>query len=109
MTDIDRHREQLSAYYDLEAGGYDTLALAVARYRPTVEEFFARVLRRLSGVANVIVTPDLFERSRFELLGSHFLLIDGALQNMDHSVSVKAARVEALSARVAADLSHDFH
>jgi hypothetical protein len=36
-------------------------------------------------------------------------LIDGALQNMDHAVSVKASRVEGLSARIAADLSHDFH
>ena len=62
-----------------------------------------------AGVANVIVTPALFDRSRFALLGSQFLLIDGALQNVDHVVSVKAARVEALSARVSADVSHDFH
>jgi error-prone DNA polymerase len=62
-----------------------------------------------TGVMNVIVTPALFERYRFELLGSSFLLIDGVLQNVDNVVSVKAGRIEGLSARVAADVSHDFH
>jgi len=82
----------------------------IVRQRPgTAKGFVFLSMEDETGVANVIVTPDLFERSRFVLLSSHFLLIDGALQNMDHVVSVKAARVEALSARVAADLSHDFH
>ncbi|HET9319139.1 MAG TPA: hypothetical protein VFO27_05170, partial [Bryobacteraceae bacterium] len=61
------------------------------------------------GVFNVIVTPAVFDRYRFELLGAPFLLIDGTLQNMDNVVSVKAGRVEALQARVAAAVSHDFH
>jgi error-prone DNA polymerase len=82
----------------------------IVRQRPgTAKGFVFLSMEDETGVANVIVTPDLFERSRLVLLGSHFLLIDGALQNMDRVVSVKAARVEALSARVAADLSHDFH
>jgi error-prone DNA polymerase len=82
----------------------------IVRQRPgTAKGFVFLSMEDETGVANVIVTPDLFERSRFVLLGSHFLLIDGALQNADHVVSVKAARVEGLSARVAADLSHDFH
>jgi error-prone DNA polymerase len=83
---------------------------AIVRQRPgTAKGFVFLSMEDETGVSNVIVTPDLFERYRFELLGSHFLLVDGTLQNMDHAVSVKAARVEALSARVAADLSHDFH
>jgi error-prone DNA polymerase len=82
----------------------------IVRQRPgTAKGFVFLSMEDETGVSNVIVTPDLFERYRFELLGSHFLLVDGTLQNMDHAVSVKAARVEALSARVAADLSHDFH
>jgi error-prone DNA polymerase len=82
----------------------------IVRQRPgTAKGFVFLSMEDETGVANVIVTPDLFERSRLVLLGSHFLLIDGALQNMDRVVSVKAARVEALSARVAADLSHDSH
>jgi error-prone DNA polymerase len=62
-----------------------------------------------TGVINVIVTPAMFDRYRFALLGSSFLLIDGALQNLDNVISVKAGRVEALSASVAAEVSHDFH
>jgi error-prone DNA polymerase len=82
----------------------------IVRQRPgTAKGFVFLSMEDETGVANVIVTPDLFERSRLVLLGSHFLLIDGALQNADRVVSVKAARVEALTARVAADLSHDFH
>ena len=82
----------------------------IVRQRPgTAKGFVFLSMEDETGVSNVIVTPDLFERYRFELLGSHFLLIDGTLQNMDHAVSVKASRVEALSARVEADVSHDFH
>ena len=82
----------------------------IVRQRPgTAKGFVFLSMEDETGVANVIVTPDLFDRSRFALLGSQFLLIDGALQNVDHVVSVKAARVEALSARVSADVSHDFH
>ena len=82
----------------------------IVRQRPgTAKGFVFLSMEDETGVANVIVTPDLFERSRFVLLSSHFLLIDGALQNLDNVISVKAARVEGLSARVAADLSHDFH
>lgn len=82
----------------------------IVRQRPgTAKGFVFLSMEDETGVANVIVTPDLFERSRFVLLGAHFLLIDGALQNADYVVSVKATRVEGLTARVAADLSHDFH
>ena len=82
----------------------------IVRQRPgTAKGFVFLSMEDETGVSNVIVTPDLFDRSRFALLGSQFLLIDGALQNVDHVVSVKAARVESLSARVSADVSHDFH
>jgi len=82
----------------------------IVRQRPgTAKGFVFLSMEDETGVSNVIVTPDLFERYRFELLSAHFLLVDGTLQNMDHAVSVKAARLEALSARVAVDVSHDFH
>jgi error-prone DNA polymerase len=82
----------------------------IVRQRPgTAKGFVFLSMEDETGVSNVIVTPDLFERYRFELLGSPFLLIHGALQNVDHVVSVKAAKVEALGAPVAAEVSHDFH
>jgi error-prone DNA polymerase len=57
---------------------------------------------------NAIVTPDTFDRYKFEVLGEPFLIIDGVLQNQDGVVSVKAARIAALRAGAAAE-SHDFH
>ena len=57
---------------------------------------------------NAIVTPDTFDRYKFEVLGERFLLIDGALQNLDGVISVKAAHIRGLPAGAAAE-SHDFH
>jgi error-prone DNA polymerase len=82
----------------------------IVRQRPgTAKGFVFLSMEDETGVMNVIVTPALFDRYRFELLGSSFLLIDGVLQNVDNVVSVKAGRIESLSARVTADVSHDFH
>ena len=82
----------------------------IVRQRPgTAKGFVFLSMEDETGVMNVIVTPALFERYRFELLGASFLLIDGMLQNVDNVVSVKAGRIEALTAHVTADLSHDFH
>jgi error-prone DNA polymerase len=82
----------------------------IVRQRPgTAKGFVFLSMEDETGVMNVIVTPALFDRYRFELLGSSFLLIDGVLQNVDNVVSVKAGRIEALSACVTADVSHDFH
>jgi error-prone DNA polymerase len=82
----------------------------IVRQRPgTAKGFVFLSMEDETGVMNVIVTPALFERYRFELLSASFLLIDGVLQNVDNVVSVKAGRIEAISARVTADVSHDFH
>ena len=50
-----------------------------------------------TGVSNIIVTPQLFEKYRLELVGHPFLLIEGALQNQDNVISVKASHVQPLS------------
>jgi error-prone DNA polymerase len=82
----------------------------IVRQRPgTAKGFVFLSMEDETGVMNVIVTPAMFERYRFALLGAAFLLIDGVLQNVDNVVSVKAGRIEALPARVAADVSHDFY
>jgi error-prone DNA polymerase len=60
-------------------------------------------------VSNIIVTPQLFEKYRRELVEHQFLLIEGALQNQDNVISVKANHVQPLSFSVAAAPSHDFH
>jgi error-prone DNA polymerase len=51
-----------------------------------------------TGIANVIVTPDLYEREQMTVVRSKFLLVEGILQNQDGVVHVKAKRVETLGA-----------
>ncbi len=83
----------------------------IVRQRPgTAKGFMFLTLEDETGVSNIIVTPQLFDRYRIELVDHPFLLIEGALQNQDNVISVKAHRVQPLSFKVAAAaLSHDFH
>ena len=57
---------------------------------------------------NAIVTPDTFDRFKFQVLSERFLLIEGELQNLDGVISVKAVHIDGLRAGATAD-SHNFH
>ena len=82
----------------------------IARQRPgTARGFMFLSLEDETGIANAIVTPDLFEQNRLLLVGKKFLLIEGVLQNLDNVISVKAERVLPLSVTEAETRSHDFH
>ena len=81
----------------------------IVRQRPgTAKGFVFLSMEDETGIMNAIVTPDTFDRYKFEVLGERFLIIDGALQNQDGVVSVKAEHIEALRAGAAAS-SHNFH
>ena len=62
-----------------------------------------------TGIANVIVTPDLYERERLTVVRSKFLLAEGILQNQDGVIHVKATRLIALVDSAMELRSHDFH
>ncbi len=82
----------------------------IARQRPgTAHGFVFLSLEDETGIANAIVTPDLFEQNRLLLVREKFLLIEGVLQNLDHVISVKAQRVLPLPVTAAETRSHDFH
>ncbi len=82
----------------------------IVRQRPgTAKGFMFLSLEDETGVSNIIVTPQLFDKYRLELVDHPFLLIEGALQNQDNVISVKASHVQPLSFAVAATPSHDFH
>ena len=69
----------------------------IARQRPgTARGFLFLSLEDETGIANVIATPDLFDRHRDTWVGEPLLVVEGALQNQDGVVSVRASRVEAL-------------
>jgi len=81
----------------------------IVRQRPgTAKGFVFLSMEDETGIMNAIVTPDTFDRYKFQVLAEPFLLIDGILQNLDGVISVKAARIAGLRAGAAAD-SHDFH
>jgi error-prone DNA polymerase len=81
----------------------------IVRQRPgTAKGFVFLSLEDESGISNIIIEPDLFERERLTIIGNPLLIIEGVLQNQEGVVSVKARRVKALASAVAAP-SHDFH
>ena len=82
----------------------------IARQRPgTARGFVFLSLEDETGIANAIITPDLFEKNRLLLVAEKFLLVEGVLQNLDNVVSVKADRVLPLEITRAEITSHDFH
>ena len=82
----------------------------ITRQRPgTAKGFVFLTLEDETGIANIIVRPDLFDRERFKILDEPFLLIDGILQNQDGVTSVKAERLHALGGAAIEIDSHDFH
>jgi len=81
----------------------------VVRQRPgTAKGFVFLSMEDETGIMNAIVTPDTFDRYKYEVLTAPFVIVYGALQNLDGVISVKAARIQSLRAGAAAD-SHDFH
>ena len=82
----------------------------ITRQRPgTAKGFVFLTLEDETGIANIIVRPDLFDGERFKILDEPFLLIDGILQNQDGVTSVKAERLHALGGVAMEIDSHDFH
>jgi error-prone DNA polymerase len=82
----------------------------ITRQRPgTAKGFVFLTLEDETGIANIIVRPDLFDRERFKILDEPFLLIDGVLQNQDGVTSVKAERLHVLGGVAIEIDSHDFH
>jgi len=82
----------------------------IARQRPgTAKGFIFISMEDETGIANVIVTPDLYERDRLVVTRSRFLLVEGPLQNQDNVIHVKATRLTTLSDRALEVRSHDFH
>ena len=82
----------------------------IVRQRPgTAKGFVFLSIEDETGVSNIIITPRLFDKNRLVVVDHPFLLIEGALQNQDNVISVKAKRIRPLSFKVAAVPSHDFH
>jgi error-prone DNA polymerase len=82
----------------------------IARQRPgTAKGFIFLSMEDETGIANVIITPDLYERERVVVTRSKFVLVEGALQNQDGVIHVKAIRIQPLAFHNLEVRSHDFH
>jgi error-prone DNA polymerase len=87
-----------------------TAGCVIARQRPgTAKGFIFISMEDETGIANVIVTPDLYERDRLVVSRSRFLLVEGPLQNQDNVIHVKATRLAPLAHSGLDVRSHDFH
>jgi error-prone DNA polymerase len=87
-----------------------TAGCVIARQRPgTAMGFIFLSMEDETGIANVIVTPDLYEQNRLVVTRSKFILAEGPLQNQDGVIHVKASRLIPLSDQTLEVRSHDFH
>jgi error-prone DNA polymerase len=82
----------------------------IARQRPgTAMGFVFLSMEDETGIANVIVHPDLYERERVAVTRGRFLLVEGKLQNEDNVVHLKADSLEIFEMGGVEVRSHDFH
>ena len=82
----------------------------IARQRPgTALGFIFLSMEDETGIANVIISPQLYEQDRRIVVGVKFLRVWGKLQNQDGVIHVKAVMLEELHAGDLAVRSHDFH
>ena len=92
-------------------GAYIRIAgMVICRQRPgTAKGFVFISVEDETGVANAIVTPQLFEQCRLLISEEPFLVIEGILQNVERVIHVKAQRILPLTyGELAVPDSHDF-
>ena len=84
--------------------------MVITRQRPgTAKGFVFLTLEDETGIANIIVRPDLFARERLVIVEEPFLIVDGLLQSQDGVTSIRAEQVQGLGG-VAVDFdAHDFY
>ncbi|HEU0368151.1 MAG TPA: error-prone DNA polymerase [Candidatus Acidoferrum sp.] len=114
-----QHRVQLNALgispagslkHLLEGKSVQVVGAVIVRQRPgTAKGFVFLSLEDETGVANIIITPQLFERDHTVVVHHAFLQIRGLVQNQDGVVSVKAVHIEPFELATAEVPSHDFH
>ena len=98
---------------DLPAGRHGrrvrVAGAVITRQRPgTAKGFVFLTLEDETGIANIIVRPDLYTEQRATIVGEPYLLVEGTLQIQEGVTSVKAERLHGLGGRAPEMPSHDF-
>jgi error-prone DNA polymerase len=82
----------------------------ITRQRPgTAKGFVFLTLEDETGIANIIVRPDLFTEQRSTIIGAPYLMVEGILQIQEGVTSVKAERVVSLADAGPEPQARDFH
>jgi error-prone DNA polymerase len=97
---------------DLPAGRHGrrvrVAGAVITRQRPgTAKGFVFLTLEDETGIANIIVRPDLYSEQR-ATIGEPYLIVEGTLQIQEGVTSVKAERLHRLGGRDPQMDSHDF-
>ena len=100
--------EELQQHRD---GAYVRAAgCVIARQRPgTAKGFIFLSMEDETGIMNVIIRPELYERERILISRGKFLLVEGKLQNQNTVVHVRAERVLRMPMSEVSVRSLDFH
>jgi error-prone DNA polymerase len=81
----------------------------ITRQRPgTAKGFVFLTLEDETGIANIIVRPDIFTEQRHTIIGAPYVVVEGILQIQEGVTSVKAERVISLTGAGPDPESHDF-
>jgi error-prone DNA polymerase len=81
----------------------------ICRQRPgTAKGFVFLSLEDETGIANAIVTPDIFDANKLAIVRSPYLIVDGVLQNQQNVISVRAQGIQPLTFDQPAIRSKDF-
>ena len=84
--------------------------MVITRQRPgTAKGFVFLTLEDETGIANIIVRPDLFARDRLVIVEEPFLIIDGVLQNQDGVTAVRAEHIQGMPGVNIDFDAHDFY
>ena len=93
-----------------DGGLVEIAGLIICRQRPaTATGIVFLSVEDETGIVNVVVMSDLFERERAKIVNSPAAYITGVLQNLEGTVSVRALRIEPLEMIRPKIKSHDFH
>jgi error-prone DNA polymerase len=84
--------------------------MVITRQRPgTAKGFVFLTLEDETGIANIIIRPDLFSLDRLVIIEEPFLLVDGLLQHQDGVTAVRAEAVQGLPGPSVDFDAHDFY
>ena len=70
----------------------------ICRQRPgTASGLIFLSLEDETGITNVIVRPELYEREKMTVLGARFVWVEGKVQNVDKIVHIQAEKIVPLT------------